>query len=150
MFKEYIYLSQPTLPWPTGLCKTPTEVKQTNDITLSDTKQKPERISTNELGYSDLLKIYRYQRQAIAFKCNILSNFLCQVFSFPAPPESPSCTVREDTESGDIKSVTVSCSTSKVYPKARCRFYRTKDVSHVLWLYRLCVVCLVYLTVIRV
>ncbi|KAK3770500.1 hypothetical protein RRG08_061711, partial [Elysia crispata] len=42
-------------------------------------------------------------------------------------PESPSCTVREDIESGDIKSVTVSCSTSKVYPRARCRIYRVKD-----------------------
>ena len=74
---------------------------------------------------------------------------LYQVFASPAPPESPSCTVREDTESGDIKSVTVSCSTSKVYPRARCRFYRQKDVSHVLWLYRVCVVCFVYVSVVR-
>ncbi|KAK3760878.1 hypothetical protein RRG08_066900 [Elysia crispata] len=51
----------------------------------------------------------------------------CNKLEVYAPPESPSCTVREDTESGDIKSVNVSCSTSKVYPKARCRFFREKD-----------------------
>ena len=50
MFKELTYLSQLTLPWPTGLWKALTEVKQTNNITLSDTKQQPEKISTNELG----------------------------------------------------------------------------------------------------
>ncbi|KAK3758268.1 hypothetical protein RRG08_055199 [Elysia crispata] len=55
---------------------------------------------------------------------------VCEKLEVYAPPESPSCTMREDTESGDIKSVTVSCSTSKVYPKARCRFYRVKDGSN--------------------
>ncbi|KAK3741882.1 hypothetical protein RRG08_065455 [Elysia crispata] len=52
---------------------------------------------------------------------------VCDKLEVYAPPESPSCTLRENTESGDIKSVTVSCSTSKVYPRARCRIYREKD-----------------------
>ncbi|KAK3783369.1 hypothetical protein RRG08_052872 [Elysia crispata] len=51
----------------------------------------------------------------------------CDKLEIYALPESPSCTVSEDTESGDIKSVNVSCSTSKVYPKARCRFYNATD-----------------------
>ncbi|KAK3737787.1 hypothetical protein RRG08_061709 [Elysia crispata] len=62
--------------------------------------------------------------------CGVDPITACEKLEVYAPPESPSCTVREDTESGDIKSVTVSCSTSKVYPKARCRFYRTKDGGH--------------------
>ncbi|KAK3791951.1 hypothetical protein RRG08_023273 [Elysia crispata] len=52
---------------------------------------------------------------------------VCDKLEVYALPESPSCTVSEVPESGDIKSVNVSCSTSKVYPKARCRFYREKD-----------------------
>ncbi|KAK3803340.1 hypothetical protein RRG08_015994, partial [Elysia crispata] len=52
---------------------------------------------------------------------------VCDKLEVYAPSEHPSCTVSEDTESGDIKSVNVSCSTSKVYPRARCRFYREKD-----------------------
>ncbi|KAK3726418.1 hypothetical protein RRG08_006203 [Elysia crispata] len=61
--------------------------------------------------------------------CSILgvSVTACDKLQIYALPENPSCTVRKDVESGDIKSVTVSCSTSKVYPKARCNFYRVKD-----------------------
>ncbi|GFS19311.1 vascular cell adhesion molecule [Elysia marginata] len=41
-----------------------------------------------------------------------------------AQPQNPSCTVNENTGSGDITSVTVTCFTSKVYPKAKCSFSR--------------------------
>ncbi|GFO27296.1 hypothetical protein PoB_005380100 [Plakobranchus ocellatus] len=40
-------------------------------------------------------------------------------------PQSPRCTVRENTAvPGDVESVTVSCSTTKVYPEAKCSFKR--------------------------
>ncbi|GFO27303.1 hypothetical protein PoB_005380800 [Plakobranchus ocellatus] len=43
----------------------------------------------------------------------------------PAKPENPICTVRKNTAvPGDIESVTVSCSTTKVYPVAKCSFKR--------------------------
>ncbi|GFN93543.1 fibroblast growth factor receptor 3, partial [Plakobranchus ocellatus] len=43
-------------------------------------------------------------------------------------PKNPSCTVRENTAvPGDIESVTVSCSTTKVYPEAKCSFERTTN-----------------------
>ncbi|KAK3728896.1 hypothetical protein RRG08_017609, partial [Elysia crispata] len=51
----------------------------------------------------------------------------CDKLQIYALPENPSCTVSEDTESGNIKSVNVSCSTSKVYPEARCRFYNATN-----------------------
>ncbi|GFS17532.1 transposon Ty3-I Gag-Pol polyprotein [Elysia marginata] len=43
---------------------------------------------------------------------------------FQAQPQNPSCTVNENTGSGDITSVTVTCFTSKVYTKAKCSFSR--------------------------
>ncbi|GFN93546.1 kin of irre-like protein 1, partial [Plakobranchus ocellatus] len=47
----------------------------------------------------------------------------CSQLEVYAKPENPSCTVRENTAvPGDIESVTVSCSTTKVYPKAKCSF----------------------------
>ncbi|GFN84770.1 cell adhesion molecule [Plakobranchus ocellatus] len=49
----------------------------------------------------------------------------CDKLEVYAPPENPSCTVRENTAiPGDIESVTVSCSTTKVYPQAKCSFER--------------------------
>ncbi|GFN84766.1 cell adhesion molecule [Plakobranchus ocellatus] len=45
----------------------------------------------------------------------------CDKLEVYAKPENPSCTVRENTAvPGDIESVTVSCSTTKVYPEAKC------------------------------
>ncbi|KAK3767342.1 hypothetical protein RRG08_050889 [Elysia crispata] len=41
-------------------------------------------------------------------------------------PDRPECTVTEDTEYGNITSVTISCLTSSVYP-ARCSFYDIND-----------------------
>ena len=66
--------------------------------------------------------------------CPKLTFFLfppyCDVISHPpALPENPECTVSEDIVSGDISSVTVSCSTTKVYPQAICSFYRKNNVS---------------------
>ncbi|RUS68978.1 hypothetical protein EGW08_023261, partial [Elysia chlorotica] len=52
---------------------------------------------------------------------------VCNRLEVYALPENPSCTVREEPDSGDTRSVTVSCSTSKVYPRAECRFYSKKD-----------------------
>ncbi|GFO39149.1 hypothetical protein PoB_006565400, partial [Plakobranchus ocellatus] len=47
----------------------------------------------------------------------------CDKLEVYAKPENPRCTVRENTAiPGDIESVTVSCSTPKVYPKAKCSF----------------------------
>ncbi|GFN98436.1 neural cell adhesion molecule 1 [Plakobranchus ocellatus] len=49
----------------------------------------------------------------------------CNMLEIYAKPENPSCTVGENTAvPGDIESVTVSCSTTKVYPKAKCSFER--------------------------
>ncbi|GFO27298.1 kin of irre protein [Plakobranchus ocellatus] len=49
----------------------------------------------------------------------------CDKLEVYAKPENPSCTVRENTAaSGDIETVTVSCSTTKVYPEAKCSFER--------------------------
>ncbi|GFS14324.1 hypothetical protein ElyMa_006743700 [Elysia marginata] len=45
-------------------------------------------------------------------------------FVLPAKPENPSCTLSEDTRYGTITSVDVTCSTSKVYPGAKCSFYK--------------------------
>ncbi|GFR69415.1 hypothetical protein ElyMa_000300600 [Elysia marginata] len=44
--------------------------------------------------------------------------------TFYTKPENPSCTLSEDTRYGTITSVDVTCSTSKVYPEAKCSFYR--------------------------
>ncbi|RUS74361.1 hypothetical protein EGW08_017884, partial [Elysia chlorotica] len=52
---------------------------------------------------------------------------VCDRLQVYALPENPSCTVREEPDSGDTRSVTVSCSTSKVYPRAECRFYSKTD-----------------------
>ncbi|RUS72750.1 hypothetical protein EGW08_019485 [Elysia chlorotica] len=52
---------------------------------------------------------------------------VCDRLEVYALPENPSCTVREEPDSGDTRSVTVSCSTSKVYPRAECRFYSKTD-----------------------
>ncbi|GFO46665.1 neural cell adhesion molecule 1 [Plakobranchus ocellatus] len=49
----------------------------------------------------------------------------CDKLEIYAKPEDPICTVRENTAvPNDIESVTVSCSTTKVYPEARCKFER--------------------------
>ncbi|GFO08714.1 hypothetical protein PoB_003521900 [Plakobranchus ocellatus] len=49
----------------------------------------------------------------------------CSMLEIYAKPENPSCTVRENTAvPNDIESVTVSCSTTKVYPRAKCSFER--------------------------
>ncbi|RUS69057.1 hypothetical protein EGW08_023178, partial [Elysia chlorotica] len=52
---------------------------------------------------------------------------VCNKLEVYALPENPSCTVREEPDSGDTRSVTVSCSNSKVYPRAECRFYSKRD-----------------------
>ncbi|GFR87313.1 hypothetical protein ElyMa_002490500, partial [Elysia marginata] len=39
-------------------------------------------------------------------------------------PQNPSCTLSENTGSGDITSVTVKCYTSKVYPETKCIIYK--------------------------
>ncbi|GFO08831.1 hypothetical protein PoB_003533600 [Plakobranchus ocellatus] len=53
----------------------------------------------------------------------------CNKLEVYAKPENPSCTVRENTAvPGDIESVTVSCSTTKVYPRAKCSFERRANV----------------------
>ncbi|GFN84767.1 vascular cell adhesion protein 1 [Plakobranchus ocellatus] len=47
----------------------------------------------------------------------------CDKLEVYAKQENRSCTVRENTPvPGDIESVTVSCSTTKVYPEAKCSF----------------------------
>ena len=76
------------------------------------------------------------------------SFFLFLFSDFLALPENPECTVSENIVSGDIWSVTVSCSTRKVYPQARCGFFRKKNVSLVLWLYRFYVCSLLIIDVI--
>ncbi|GFR59999.1 hemicentin-2 [Elysia marginata] len=43
---------------------------------------------------------------------------------FYIKPTSPACRVTENTTSGDITSITITCSVSKVYPQAKCTFYR--------------------------
>ncbi|GFO46653.1 hypothetical protein PoB_007315800 [Plakobranchus ocellatus] len=49
----------------------------------------------------------------------------CDKLEVYAKPENPSCIVRENTAvPDDIESVTVSCSTTKVYPEAMCSFKR--------------------------
>ncbi|GFR61403.1 hypothetical protein ElyMa_001846200 [Elysia marginata] len=53
---------------------------------------------------------------------------VCDKFQVFAKPQNPSCTLSENTGSGDITSVTVTCSTSKVYPEAKCSFYKEKNV----------------------
>ncbi|GFO27332.1 neural cell adhesion molecule 1 [Plakobranchus ocellatus] len=59
-------------------------------------------------------------------------NPICNIMN-KAKPENPSCTVREKTAvPDDIESVTVSCSTTKVYPEAKCSFeQRTNGVTFV-------------------
>ncbi|GFO46642.1 hypothetical protein PoB_007314700 [Plakobranchus ocellatus] len=57
--------------------------------------------------------------------CSITSREVtaCDKLEVYALPENPSCTVRENTAvPGDIESVTVFCSTTKVYPRAKCNF----------------------------
>ncbi|KAK3715771.1 hypothetical protein RRG08_003977 [Elysia crispata] len=61
--------------------------------------------------------------------CYVNSQTVCSKLEVYALAENPTCTVSENTESGDIKSVSVSCSTSKIYPRAKCRFYSRMDVS---------------------
>ncbi|GFO36324.1 hypothetical protein PoB_006282900 [Plakobranchus ocellatus] len=57
--------------------------------------------------------------------CNGPEVTACNMLDIYAKPENPSCTVRENTAvPGDIESVTVSCSTTKVYPGAKCSFER--------------------------
>ncbi|GFS13286.1 hypothetical protein ElyMa_001393000, partial [Elysia marginata] len=52
---------------------------------------------------------------------------VCDKLQAYAKPENPSCALSESTRNGTITSVTVTCSTSKVYPEAKCSFYRTKN-----------------------
>ena len=56
------------------------------------------------------------------------SLFLYTVF-YSVKPEKPICLASEDVLPGTGKSVTVSCSTTKVNPKARCTFEWRKQVS---------------------
>ncbi|GFO08863.1 hemicentin-1 [Plakobranchus ocellatus] len=50
---------------------------------------------------------------------------VCDKLGVYAKPENPSCIVRENTAvPDDIESVTVSCSTTKVYPRVKCSFER--------------------------
>ncbi|GFN98435.1 protein amalgam [Plakobranchus ocellatus] len=50
---------------------------------------------------------------------------VCDKLEIYSKPANSSCTVRENTAvPGDIESVTVSCSTTKVYPEAKCSFER--------------------------
>ncbi|GFR94443.1 vascular cell adhesion protein 1, partial [Elysia marginata] len=49
---------------------------------------------------------------------------VCDKLQVYAKPQNPSCTLSENTGSGDITSVTVTCSTSKVYPQAKCSFFK--------------------------
>ncbi|GFR88294.1 hypothetical protein ElyMa_002513800 [Elysia marginata] len=49
---------------------------------------------------------------------------VCDKFQVYAKPQNLSCTLSENTGSGDITSVTVTCSTSKVYPEAKCSFFK--------------------------
>ncbi|GFR96541.1 collagen alpha-5(VI) chain [Elysia marginata] len=49
------------------------------------------------------------------------------VAKFAASITGSECTVREDIESGDITSVTVTCFTNRVYPRAKCSFYQQKN-----------------------
>ncbi|GFN93544.1 hypothetical protein PoB_002005000 [Plakobranchus ocellatus] len=57
----------------------------------------------------------------------------CSRLEVYATPENASCTVRENTAvPGDIESMTVSCSTTKVYPEAKCSFeQRTNEGTFV-------------------
>ncbi|GFN91924.1 hypothetical protein PoB_001843000 [Plakobranchus ocellatus] len=55
---------------------------------------------------------------------------VCDKLEVYAKPKNPSCTVRELTAvPGDIESATVSCSTTKVYPRAKCSFERRANVT---------------------
>ena len=47
----------------------------------------------------------------------------------PALPENPECTVSENLGYGLSWFVTDFCSTTTVYPQARCSFYREENVS---------------------
>ncbi|GFR57916.1 hypothetical protein ElyMa_001756000 [Elysia marginata] len=49
---------------------------------------------------------------------------VCDKLQVYTKPQNPSCTLSENTGSGDITSVTVRCSTSKVYPEAKCIIYK--------------------------
>ncbi|GFO35202.1 hypothetical protein PoB_006170700, partial [Plakobranchus ocellatus] len=52
----------------------------------------------------------------------------CDKLEVYAKPENARCTVRENTAvQGDIESVTVSCSTTKVYPKAKCKIEKRRN-----------------------
>ncbi|RUS89867.1 hypothetical protein EGW08_002397 [Elysia chlorotica] len=53
----------------------------------------------------------------------------CETLQVYALPESPECTVIEDTANGEITSVTLSCSTERIYPQARCSFYDVNNGS---------------------
>ncbi|GFS18859.1 hypothetical protein ElyMa_003273800 [Elysia marginata] len=57
---------------------------------------------------------------------------VCDKLQIFAKPQNPSCTLNENTRSGDITSVTITCSTSKVYPKAKCSFYKVTNVRNAL------------------
>ncbi|GFS19596.1 collagen alpha-5(VI) chain [Elysia marginata] len=53
----------------------------------------------------------------------------CDKLQVYVRPESPTCTLTEDTGSGEVTSVTVSCSTDKVYQRAKCSFYTVNNNS---------------------
>ncbi|GFO45814.1 hypothetical protein PoB_007231900 [Plakobranchus ocellatus] len=55
----------------------------------------------------------------------------CDKLVVHAKPENPTCAARENMDqAGHFESFTVSCSTTKVYPKAECNFKRrTKGIS---------------------
>ncbi|GFO08861.1 transposable element p transposase [Plakobranchus ocellatus] len=58
--------------------------------------------------------------------CNGPDVTACNMLEIYAKPEKRSCTVTENIAvPGDIESVTVSCSTTKVYPEAKCSFERS-------------------------
>ncbi|GFR71094.1 hypothetical protein ElyMa_000344100 [Elysia marginata] len=59
--------------------------------------------------------------------CSRSFRTVCDKLQVYAKSQNPSCTVNENTGSGGMPSVTVTCSTSKVYPEAKCSFYRTTN-----------------------
>ncbi|GFS00434.1 neural cell adhesion molecule 1 [Elysia marginata] len=59
--------------------------------------------------------------------CEKGSRTVCEKLQVYAKPQNSTCTVNENTGPGGIMSVTVTCSTTKVYPQAKCSFYRTKN-----------------------